>query len=95
MKAVLTLVLVLITGVAALANTGKPLKEFNLNIESHVEVTSLKMDTVLDSGIIVATNGVEDAIANEKSVARLYKYKNSRVKKALAFSTKNNKAKMA
>jgi len=28
-------------------------------------------------------------------VARLYKFKNSRVKKALSFTTKRNKAKMA
>ncbi|MFK5972785.1 MAG: hypothetical protein QM485_05845 [Flavobacteriaceae bacterium] len=33
--------------------------------------------------------------ANENSVARLYKFKNSKVKKALSFTTKRNKAKLA
>lgn len=33
--------------------------------------------------------------STENSVARLYKFKNSRVKKALSFTTKRNKAKMA
>ncbi len=32
---------------------------------------------------------------NENTVARLYKFKNSRVKKALSFTTKRNKAKLA
>jgi len=31
----------------------------------------------------------------KKSIARLYKFKNSRVKKALAFTTKRNKPKTA
>ena len=33
--------------------------------------------------------------ANENGVARLYKFKNSRVTKALSFTTKRNKAKLA
>ncbi|PHQ59431.1 MAG: hypothetical protein COC08_08695 [Maribacter sp.] len=33
--------------------------------------------------------------AKENSVARLYKFKNSKVKKALSFTTKRNKAKLA
>ncbi len=33
--------------------------------------------------------------AEETKVARLYKFKNSRVKKALSFTTKRNKAKLA
>ena len=32
---------------------------------------------------------------NETKVARLYKFKNSRVKKELAFRTKNNRSKLA
>lgn len=31
----------------------------------------------------------------ETKVARLYRYKNSRIKKALSFSTKRNRAKLA
>ena len=34
-------------------------------------------------------------IQNDNSIARLYRYKNSRIKKALAFTTKRNKAKLA
>ncbi len=33
--------------------------------------------------------------SEETKVARLYKFKNSRVKKALSFTTKRNKAKLA
>ena len=47
----------------------------------------------------IKVNTVETTIvtptANENSVARLYKFKSSRVKKALSFTTKRNKAKMA
>ena len=51
----------------------------------------------------IDTNVVEVEMADTKEVklesktevARLYKFKNSRVKKALAFTTKRNKAKMA
>lgn len=32
---------------------------------------------------------------NETKVARLYKFKNSRIKKELAFRTKNNRSKLA
>lgn len=95
MKAVLTLVLVIITGAAALANTGKTVIEINPQIESYVQTTSVKMDILLDSGIVVASTTNEVEIANTKSIARLYKFKNSRIKKALSFTTKRNKAKMA
>lgn len=95
MKAVLTFVLVMITGTSALATTGKPVKEINPQIESYVQTTSLKMDILLDRGTVVATGTGELEITDTKSVARLYKFKNSRIKKALAFTTKRNKAKMA
>ncbi len=38
---------------------------------------------------------VQKASKNETKVARLYKFKNSRVKKELAFRTKNNRSKLA
>ena len=41
------------------------------------------------------TDAKEIKLENTTEVARLYKFKNSRVKKALAFTTKRNKAKMA
>ena len=95
MKTVLTLLVVLITSINAFAETGTPVKEFNLKIESYAGVTSPKMDIDLDRGTVVATPIVETANTNEKSIARLYKFKNSRVKKALAFKTKRDVAKMA
>lgn len=38
---------------------------------------------------------VLSATQKEESVARVYKFKNSRIKKALSFTTKRNKAKLA
>lgn len=38
---------------------------------------------------------IEKADIEKTEVARLYKFKNSRIKKALKFTTKANKAKMA
>lgn len=54
--------------------------------EVKVETISLKVELNI-------TINKEDI--NKTEVARLYKFKNSRVKKALKFSTKANKAKMA
>ncbi len=95
MKAVLTLVLFLITGISALANTGTPVNEFNPEIKSYEQAKTPKMDNFLDGGIVIASIDFEVEIANAKSVARLYKFKNSRIKIALTFTTKRNRAKMA
>jgi len=95
MKVVLTLVFFLITGISALANTGTLVNEFNPKTKSYEQATTLKMDIFLDSGLVVASIDFEVEIANAKSVARLYKFKNSRIKKALTFTTKRNSAKMA
>ena len=38
---------------------------------------------------------VQQTMEKETEVARLYKFKNSRVKKELSFSTKKNQAKLA
>lgn len=54
--------------------------------EVKVETISLKVELNI-------TIDKEDI--NKTEIARLYKFKNSRVKKALKFSTKANKAKMA
>ena len=79
MKTIATLIFVLFIGVAAQAQTATK--------EVKVEV--------IEMAIVTETS--EDEVAAEKNteVARLYKYKNSRVKKALSFTTKRNKAKMA
>ena len=95
MKAVLTILFVIVLGASALAHTDTRVNEFTPNIETYEQATTLKMDSLLDSGIVVATSSNEVKIANAKGVARLYKFKNSRIKKALTFTTKRNKAKMA
>ena len=53
----------------------------------------LKVETVTMS--IVTSTENEVSVKNENKVARLYMFKNSRVKKELSFSTKLNKAKLA
>lgn len=52
----------------------------------------IKVETV-EMTIVTVTNEVK--LEKETKVARLYKFKNSRVKKALAFKTKRDSAKMA
>ena len=53
----------------------------------------VKVETVT-IGIVTSTEN-EVSVKNENKVARLYMFKNSRVKKELSFSTKLNKAKLA
>ena len=53
----------------------------------------VKVETVTMS--IVTSTENEVSLKNENKVARLYMFKNSRVKKELSFSTKLNKAKLA
>ncbi len=57
---------------------------------NEVKVETIEMTVVLTSE---TKNEVKTETTTE--VARLYKFKNSRVKKALSFTTKRNKAKMA
>ncbi len=52
-----------------------------------------KMETVTYG--VTLTIKIEKTSTKESQVARLYMYKNSRVKKALAFKTKRNKSKIA
>lgn len=44
---------------------------------------------------IVTKSGAEASLKKEEGVARVYLFKNSRIKKALSFTTKNNKSKLA
>ena len=53
--------------------------------------TEVKADTVKENVALTA----EVTLENTTEVARLYKFKNARIKKALKFSSKINKAKMA
>ncbi|MCW5516184.1 hypothetical protein [Muriicola sp. Z0-33] len=54
--------------------------------------TEVKVATI-EMGIVTDTN--EEVKETTTEVARLYKRSNSRVKKALSFTTKRNKAKLA
>lgn len=84
MKALITLILILTFGASALAQ----------KTESHDKVRTIEMGIVLDSGINSLDLKKEIKTGKETSIARLYKFKNARVTKALAFST-SKKAKMA
>ncbi|WP_273274879.1 hypothetical protein [Maribacter polysiphoniae] len=85
MKAFLTLTFVLFITLTAQAQ--------NSNTNDTVE--PIQMDIVLDGGVDDSASVKEIKITTEKSVARLYKFKNSRVKKALTFTTKKDKPKLS
>ncbi len=54
-----------------------------------------------EAKVDVLTEGVElnieidNSVRKDRKTARLYKFKNSRIKKELSFKTKKNKAKLA
>ncbi|NJB72384.1 hypothetical protein GGR42_002875 [Saonia flava] len=79
MKTILTLIFVLFIGVASQAQDGK--------LETKVETVTMT--------IVTATSYENVSITSENSVARVYKFKNSKVLKELSFTTKNNKVKLA
>ena len=82
MKTLFTIVFVLFIGVTAQA-------------QSSTEATKeVKVETI-ELGIVTNIEFEEVTLENNTKVARLYKFKNSRIKKALKFTTKRNKAKMA
>ena len=85
MKAFLTLVLILLFGAVALAQ----------KTTHYGKVETFQMDIVLDASFPVSHNSGQIEAAKEDAVARLYKFKNTRVKRALAFSTKKSKPKLA
>ncbi len=79
MKAILTLLFVLIIGITAQAQDA---------------VVEVKAETVQTS-IVTSTSFENVNLESKVEVARLYRSKNSRVKKAMSFTTKRDKAKMA
>ncbi|MFK7811050.1 MAG: hypothetical protein AB8B59_01060 [Maribacter sp.] len=95
MKSIITLLFILTCGASALANSNDHSLELNPKIENYDQVQPSQVGNLLDSSadISVKFSEIETTIENE--VARLYKFKNSRIKKALTFSTKRNRAKMA
>ena len=79
MKTIATLIFVLFIGVTAQAQ----------NTTEEVKVETIEMT------IVTATEKEEVKLETTTEVARLYKFKNSKIKKALSFTTKRNKSKMA
>lgn len=79
MKTILTLLFVLIIGVTAQAQNN---------------TADIKVETIKTT-IVTSTSEGMVKLESKTEVARLYKFKNSRIKKALSFTTKRNKAKMA
>ena len=58
----------------------------NVSKEVKVETTTVGVEFNIE---------VQEEIEKETEVARLYMFKNSRIKKALSFRTKRNKSKLA
>ncbi|WP_373517526.1 hypothetical protein [Pricia sp.] len=83
MKTFSTLIFVLTFGAMALANT-----------VTDVKIDSIEMGVVLGSGTDDLNAASQTTIGTENSIARLYKFQNARVKKALAFDTKHSNAKL-
>ncbi|MCK5443286.1 MAG: hypothetical protein KAJ23_15485 [Maribacter sp.] len=60
-----------------------------------IGVTAQAQDTKSDVKVETVEMTIVTSTPNENTVARLYKFQNARVKKALSFTTKRNKAKLA
>ena len=62
-----------------------------------IGVTAQAQDTKADVKVetVEMTIVTSTSTSNENTVARLYKFQNAREKKALSFTTKRNKAKLA
>jgi hypothetical protein len=95
MKSLITLLFTLSCSIAALANTNEYSLELNSNSEGSNQIQFSQADDFFDTGIVVAIEYSEVETVTASKVVRLYKFKNSRIKKALAFKTKRNKVKIA
>ena len=58
----------------------------NVSKEVKVETTSVGVELNVE---------LQETIEKDTEIARLYRFKNSRIKKALSFRTKRNKSKLA
>lgn len=65
------------------------------NISSDEKVETYALDIVLGSSLDRSFIVKEAVNAGEKKIARVYRSKNSRVKKALSFTTKKSRPKLA
>jgi hypothetical protein len=75
MKAILTLTFVLFFGATAMAQ----------NVKTDTKVATIEMGVVLSTEVKAEK---KTATPTNTKVARVYKFKNTRVKKALVFETK-------
>ena len=80
MKAVTTLVLILLFGSVALAQ----------NKEHHAKVEIRKVDIVLDDRPAILVTSEQNKRTKEVLIARVYPYRNYRVMKALHFLTRRS-----
>jgi hypothetical protein len=64
-----------------------------MSAQAQNNTTDVKVKTI--EMTIVTETPTELNLENTTEIARLYKFKNARVTKALSFTTKRNKAKMA
>ncbi|NER09052.1 hypothetical protein [Muriicola jejuensis] len=78
MKAILTLCLVLVMSAGTLAQ----------NARNHAETQYHQMDLVLDGRPVPPVSDKQIEKADIQKVARLYRFKNARVKAELSFRTK-------
>ncbi|MGB5435500.1 MAG: hypothetical protein WBM98_06380 [Maribacter sp.] len=68
---------------------------FTLLFVLTIGVTAQAQDTKSDVKVETAQMTIVTSNTNGNTVARLYKFKDSKIKKALSFTTKRNKAKLA
>ena len=86
MKAIITLILVVFFGATAIAQSSD---------NNDVKVETIEMGIVLDLGSDVSIDFEIVETQEENQVARVYRNKNSRVKKAISFTTKKDRPKLA
>ncbi len=85
MNVALTFFLVLFLNAAAVAQ----------DTQNHDKTNATKMDVVLVTGLQVFISLEKVGMEKPNSITRLYRYQNSRVKKALSFKTKKDRPKLA
>ena len=83
MKAIITIFFVLIFGATALAN-----------LKTDVKIDGIEMGVVLVDGTDRIGTAPQTEIGTGNRIARLYKFQNARITKALEFATKRTSAKL-
>lgn len=85
MKAIFTILIIIFAGALAMAQTP----------QTDDKVDTIEMGIVMVDGFNSTEYKKTSTINTETSVARLYRYKNSRVNRELAFITKKSYGKLA